>query len=122
MGRIVTLYFSSWAETHSAVKVQVVNEALGDIMIENNDWRLMNEIEHLYNQEVDPTDGEELIEHLPNLKKCVFCLDMVEAEICQKWYLPLDQSCCICEKCFDDFKDMFRWRLLDGWDIDWKSD
>lgn len=28
-------------------------------------------------------------------------------------------SCCICEECFNDFKDMFHWRKLDGWDIDW---
>ena len=28
------------------------------MMIEKDDWRLLNDVEHLYNKEIVPTDGE----------------------------------------------------------------
>lgn len=37
----------------------------------------------------------------------------------EKWFLPQDLSCCICEECYNDFKDEFKWKKLDGWDLDW---
>lgn len=88
-------------------------------MISKDDWRLLNDVEHLYDCYINPTDGEELSKHLPNLKHCVFCYDLIQDNLNQYWYLPLDQSCCICEKCYNDFKEIFRWKLLDGWDIEW---
>lgn len=88
-------------------------------MIDKEDWRLLNEVQHLKNQEVDPVDGEDIIEHLPRLKYCQFCWDKVADDKNGFWYLPLDKSCCICENCFNDFRELFKWRLLDGWDIEW---
>jgi len=88
-------------------------------MVEKDDWRLLNDVQHLLCQEIDPVDGEDIIEHLPHINKCQFCWDKVEDNKKGFWYVPLDKSCCICEECFNDFKEQFNWYLLDGWDIEW---
>lgn len=88
-------------------------------MAEKDDWRLLMDVEYLHDKEINPTDGEEICRHAPYLKRCAFCLDTVQDTPHQWWYIPEDLSCCICEKCFRDFKEMFHWRKLDGWDIDW---
>ena len=87
----------------------------------DDDWRLLNDVEYLMCAEIEPTDPEELQAHRPELTHCVFCWDFVPgpAAYLQWWYVPLDKSCCICEKCFSDFRERFRWKLLDGWDIEW---
>ena len=92
------------------------------MMIEKDDWRLLNDVEHLYNKEIVPTDGEEIFHHMLELKKCIFCLNPVENTRHSFWYLPINKSCCICEECYEDFKDMFHWKLLDGWDIEWSNE
>lgn len=86
--------------------------------MEKDDWRLLNDVKSLHSCALEPTDGEELIKHKTKLVKCVFCWDKVRGDS-QRWYLPLNKSCCICETCFQDFHEMFHWRLLDGWDIEW---
>lgn len=88
-------------------------------MIDKNDWRLLNDVQHLTNQEIDPVNGEDIIEHLSDLEKCRFCWDKANDNKKGFWYLPLDKSCCICENCFNDFKELFEWTLLDGCDIEW---
>lgn len=49
----------------------------------------------------------------------MFCCDKVQDNPHQWWFIPKDVSCCICEGCYNDFKEMFRWKELDGWDMDW---
>ena len=88
-------------------------------MAEEKDWRLLNDVEYLREAEMNPTDGEEITEKATNLNKCIFCWDVVENDGNQIWYIPKDVSCCICEECFNFFKDEFKWKLLDGWDIAW---
>ena len=89
-------------------------------MVEKDDWRLqINDVEYLKNKYINPTDGAEITEHMPYHKKCVFCWDKVENTHHQWWFMPEDMSCCICEECYNDFKDLFEWKPLDGWDIDW---
>ena len=88
-------------------------------MVEKEDWRLLNDVQHLSSQCIDPVDGEDIIEHLPKITKCQFCWDKIINDKKGRWYLPIDKSCCICEDCFNDFKIQFNWQLLDGWDIDW---
>lgn len=88
-------------------------------MLEKDDWRLQNDVEHLKNTSVNPTDGEEICRHAPYLKHCVFCFEPVKDTPYQHWFIPLDLSCCICEKCYHDFKEGFGWKKLDGWDIEW---
>ncbi len=86
-------------------------------MIEKEDWRLLNDVEQLKQKDLNPTDGEELYIYTPYLKKCVFCWEPVQDNCHQWWYIPMDKSCCICEQCYNDFKDIFKWKKLDGWDI-----
>ena len=88
-------------------------------MIEKDDWRLLNDVEYLKNQYINPTDEEELTKYADHLKKCIFCWDKVNDNPNQRWFIPDDLSCCICEKCYNDFKEFFNWKELDGWDIDW---
>lgn len=70
---------------------------------------------------INPTDGEEITQYAKHLKKCIFCWEEVEDNPHQWWFIPEDLSCCICEECHKDFKEMFRWRELDGYDIDWTT-
>lgn len=89
-------------------------------MIEKDDWRLLNDVEHLKKAEINPTDGEEICKYAPKLKYCGFCLTPVQDNFHQWWFVTRDLSCCICEECYNDFKEIFGWKELDGWDIDWK--
>lgn len=89
-------------------------------MIEKDDWRLLvNNGESLRKASINPTDGEEICKYAPKLKKCAFCLKAVQNDPYQWWFIPNDFSCCICENCFSDFKEMFEWKKLDGWDINY---
>lgn len=88
---------------------------------DDDDWRLLSVGDDLYYQNIDPTDGEEIGLHAPRLTHCAFCWTEVVHSRHQWWYVPTDQSCCICETCFHDFKELFHWRELDGWDIEWKE-
>ena len=129
---LVSIVFDSW--TYSWLiwvvyaiyrlinKQQTVERNLGlarQEMIEKDDWRLLNDVEYLKNMYMNPTDGEEIIEHAPYLKRCIFCWDEVRDIRHQWWFVPIDMSCCICEECYNDFNEMFGWKKLDGWDIDW---
>ena len=51
-------------------------------MIDKNDWRLLNDVDHLRGTYINPTDGEEICQNAKHL-------------------------------------EMFKWRLLDGYDIEW---
>lgn len=88
-------------------------------MIEKDDWRLQQDLEHLQGKYINGTDGEEIVSHTSYLTACIFCREQVEDNPHQWWYVPEDMSCCICEECYQDFKESFRWKELDGWDIDW---
>lgn len=91
-------------------------------MVEEHDWRLLNNVDWLRGKNINPTDGEELCANAPHLGKCIFCWDAVKNNRHQFWYIPEDLSCCICEECYKDFKEDFKWKELDGWDIEWKME
>lgn len=74
---------------------------------DDDDWRLLSVGDDLYYQDIDPTDGEEIGLHAPRLTHCAFCWTEVVHSRHQWWYVPTDQSCCICETCFHDFKELF---------------
>ena len=88
-------------------------------MIEKDDWRLRQDVEFLKGKCINGTDGEEILSHTAHLTACIFCREQVEDNPHQWWYVPEDMSCCICEECYQDFKESFQWKELDGWDIDW---
>lgn len=91
-------------------------------MTEKDDWRLLNlDGEFLKKAYGNPTDGEEICKYAPQLKHCEFCFEPVQDNSHQWWFIPVNLSCCICEDCFHDFKEMFAWKKLDGWDIEWEG-
>ena len=83
------------------------------------DWWLLNDVWHLKEKCLNPTDGEELCQNAPHLKACIFCWCRVEQTDYSDWYISENIDCCICQNCYDDFKSIFHWRILDGWDIEW---
>lgn len=87
--------------------------------MDKDDWRLLNDIEYLKNKSLYPTDGEEIVKYASYLEKCIFCWDKVQNSSHQRCFVLEDISCYICETCYSDFKEIFHWRKLDGWDIDW---
>lgn len=90
-------------------------------MVEKDDWRLLNDVDNLRGIYLNPTTGKDIRANAPHLKCCIFCLDAVSDDTHQWWYVPEEITCCICEKCYKDFKDSFMWNDLDGWDIDWNK-
>ena len=90
-------------------------------MVEKDDWRLRNDVDYLKNAYINPTDGEEIAKHAAHHKSCIFCFEEVKDTPHQWWFMPEDMSCCICEECYNDFREMFGWKKLDGWDIDWDT-
>ncbi|MBO5033189.1 MAG: hypothetical protein J6D08_15165 [Lachnospiraceae bacterium] len=89
-------------------------------MVEKDDWRLLKDVDYLKKAKINPTDGQEIFKHAPYLKRCEFCLEPMQNDSNQWWFIPHDLSCCICEKCYKDFHDDFEWEKLDGWDIEWR--
>lgn len=84
-------------------------------MAEKDDWRLLNDVEYLHDNYLNPTDGEEIVQHAPYLKTCIFCWEKVQDSPHQWWFVPEDLSCCICESCFNDFRRHFAGKnLTDG--------
>lgn len=81
-------------------------------MLEKNDWRLLNQKEYLMNaklkiaQYIKPSDGWDH-EH------CAFCWDKFSenSEDLNKGYCTLDKKYWICEDCFNDFKEMFNFKV-----------
>ena len=91
--------------------------------LESDDWRLLSvDVDELMYRDINPTDGGELGLHARHLTHCAFCWTQVEHKRHQRWYLPTDLHCCICENCFRDFRELFHWNELDGWDMEWEDE
>ena len=91
-------------------------------MIEKNDWRLLNDGESIRGQYLDPVSSNDIIEHLPELTHCIFCWEKLPGKLsyCQRWYITSDKKTCVCENCFDDFKEYLELKSTDGWDVEWE--
>ena len=79
----------------------------------------------LQKQSLNPTNGEEILKHtihLRHLRQGAFCWDKVADRREKRWFVVVDLSECICEQCYQDFRIQFDWKLLDGWDLDWKEE
>jgi hypothetical protein len=82
-------------------------------MIEKNDWRLTNQESYLKNKELT------YAHYKPYSPKwdhdhCVFCNDTFseyEPDL-HEGYCTLDNYHWICSNCFNDFKDMFNWKVV----------
>lgn len=90
-------------------------------MIDKDDWRLLNDADCLRDQYLDPVSSNEIILHLPELKHCVFCLEQLPEQLSyyERWYITPDRKNCVCESCFNDFREYFNLKSTDGWDVEW---
>lgn len=86
-----------------------------------DEWRLLNDTEFLKNQYLDTVDSNEIVEHLPHLKHCHFCWDMLPEKFghYQTWYITEDRETCICKQCFNDFQEYLNLKSTDGYDVEW---
>ena len=79
-------------------------------MVDKNDWRLTNQMNYLkqaklihkkYHSKSSSSDHDH----------CEFCWEKFENGKVEG-YCTLDNYHWICDKCFDDFKDMFEWKIV----------
>ena len=90
-------------------------------MIENNDWRLQGQEKYLTGVKLIRTPFTPLSKTWDH-EHCEFCMKKPEDNKEQKFYCTLDNYRWICEdkhtwicpECYEDFKEMFRWELLDS--------
>ena len=81
-------------------------------MLEKNDWRLLNQQEYLMNAKLKKAEYK-----MPSEKwdhdHCAFCCDKFSEikEDLTQGYCTADQKYWICEECFNDFKEMFKFEV-----------
>ena len=80
--------------------------------IMQNDWRLLNQQEYLMNaklKKMQYTKPSEKWDH----DHCAFCWDKFSEndEDLQQGYCTPDQKYWVCEECFNDFKEMFGFKV-----------
>ncbi len=82
-------------------------------MLEKNDWRLVNQQEYLMNAELRKSLYKPLNDNWEH-DHCAFCWDKF-SEISGDLnigYCTKDKKHWICEECFNDFKEMFNFKIL----------
>ena len=76
------------------------------------DWRLTNQQDYLYGKKLKCYD----ILDFPNIdhEHCEFCWGKISKheESFRKAYADEKLFCWICQKCFDDFKELFKWEVI----------
>ena len=80
-------------------------------MLKNNDWRLTDQMDYLFKADLLHMPYIKLSETLDH-DHCEFCWYKIQ-ESSELFYCTTDKNFWICEKCYNDFKDMFQWRVLD---------
>lgn len=79
-------------------------------MTNKNDWRLTNQMDYLFGKKLlhihyEPYKAGWEHDH------CEFCQAEIDGSI-PLAYCTDDKYHWICESCYNDFKDMFRWAVL----------
>jgi len=79
----------------------------------NDDWRLTNQEKYLKNCELELTQFES--HRNSDHKHCSFCWDKFSenAEDLHFGYVA-NKKYWICPNCFNDFKEMFGWKVIEG--------
>ena len=75
-----------------------------------NDWRLTGQEEYLAGVELKKVNREE-IKHKSDLwhEHCEFCMESISNKYEHDVYATKDEYRWICKKCFNDFKEEFKW-------------
>lgn len=77
-----------------------------------NDWRLLNQEEYLMNAKFAKSEYKKPSEKWDH-DHCAFCWDKFSESDgdLQEGYCTPDKKYWICEECFNDFKEMFRFKV-----------
>lgn len=77
-----------------------------------NDWRLMGQEKFL--------EGKTLVQKPYVIRKprwehdhCEFCMERID-ETVKNAYCTEDEYHWVCQKCFNDFKEVFKWKTISG--------
>jgi hypothetical protein len=85
-------------------------------MHDQNDWRLAGQETYLLGVTLHwtmwtPPDGNPSWDH----DHCAFCWEKLmssqSSEVQQEGYTTADQRHWICPRCYEDFKDIFHWKV-----------
>lgn len=81
-------------------------------MLEENDWRLSNQENYLKNKLLFPKNYIDRITNTDH-DHCEFCLERFSEDISDLnfGYCTEDNYYWICFECYNDFKNMFGWKL-----------
>ncbi len=75
----------------------------------NNDWRLTNQMNYLYEKKLELKSYQPYREGWEH-DHCEFCCETIDVNSPDA-YTTEDNYHWICQECFNDFKDMFKWEL-----------
>lgn len=73
----------------------------------NNDWRLTNQMNYLYQKNLIKTPFKPYREGWSH-EHCEFCSERID-QTTDVAYATKDRYHWICKECYEDFKDMFEW-------------
>lgn len=77
----------------------------------NNDWRLTNQMNYLYRKTLKKTVFEPYRDNWEH-EHCAFCTKTIDDTTLNPVYTTEDKYHYICEECFEDFKDIFEWYVI----------
>ena len=80
--------------------------------MDNNDWRLTNQMNYLYKKKLIKGRYVPYREDW-NHDHCAFCSERIDEDT-MVVYSTEDRYHWICQECYKDFKDMFDWTVVDG--------
>ena len=83
---------------------------IGERNMNNNDWRLTNQMNYLYKKSLTKGSFKPYREGWEH-EHCTFCSEKIDSST-EVAYSTEDRYHWICEDCFKDFKDMFKWILI----------
>lgn len=78
-------------------------------MVDKNDWRLTNQINYLKDVKLKYKNYALMV---TDHDHCEFCWTKFDEDNCYG-YCTIDMYHWICEECYNDFKEMFNWELVD---------
>ena len=83
-------------------------------MVDQTDWRLQGQEEYLKGVTLQWRVYKECAPHWDH-DHCEFCwakfMDRDLADVLREGYVTVDGGRWICKKCYDDFKEMFDWKV-----------
>lgn len=77
----------------------------------NNDWRLTNQMNYLYQKKLIKGMFKPYREGWEH-EHCAFCSERIDSSTTLA-YSTEDRYHWICPECFNDFKTMFEWEVID---------